>query len=405
MILPGPNAVSTNFLSCSGLGIGPTDIISALFRSSTQLPDGFGFTNRTAIFTYQGRYAVHLICRLLNIGSGVEVIAPAYNCGAEIDPFVWAGAKVVYYRVDERGVIDIQDIMRRATPSTKLIYVSHFFGWPQDIGGLALWCKERNLFLLEDCALCLFSKGPNDTIGRTGNAAIYSFVKSLAVPDGGALVLNNTDTWNGEVPSRPPKLRHTLLQSLPLLKKWFMNSNALWQHSQLTRNLLTKSWLRRSAGSGQDIEPEMPQSNYFDASKIEWGISRLSMGLLVKTDPHGIIEARRRNYQYLLAALRNIPSIQMLYDDLPEHVCPLALPIYVTDRSRWANALEARGILVGGWPSYHRGFNWEDFPESRHLKNDLLTLPVHQGLEPRHMQYIAESVSRIAQGDGHHHRG
>ena len=403
MASPGFNAVSVKFLSCNGPGISPTDSISGLLLSSSQLPDGFGFKDRETIFTYQGRYAVHLICRLLNIGPGDEVIAPAYNCGAEIDPFVWAGAKVIFYRIDERGAIDIQDIMRRVTPSTRLIYVSHFFGWPQEIGDLARWCKEKKLLLVEDCALCLFSKGPDNTIGRIGDAAIYSFVKSLPVPDGGALVLKNKDIWKGGIPFKPPRFRNILLNSLPLLKKGFMNTNEFWQRYQLTRKLLNKSWLKKQTDQDRDIEREMPKSNYFDAEKIEWSISRLSKSIISKTNPHEIIETRRRNYQYLYNALSNVPSIRLLFDDLPDAVCPLSLPIYANDRSRWADALGDRGILVGGWPSYHRGFDWKDFPEARHLKNDLLTLPVHQGLELRHMEYIAECVQLVAEDHGHYH--
>lgn len=83
------------------------------------------------MFTYQARFAISLICQLFHIGSGDEILVPAYNCGAEVDPFVWAGAKVVFYRVDNRAAIDVKDIIRRVTPSTRIFYVTHFFGsWP-----------------------------------------------------------------------------------------------------------------------------------------------------------------------------------------------------------------------------------------------------------------------------------
>ncbi len=377
--------------------------LSGLLQASSQLPEGFGFVEQDAVFTYQGRYAVHLICQLLQIGAGDEVIAPAYNCGAEIDPFVCAGAKVTFYRIDERAAVDIEDVVRRITPATKIIYVSHFFGWPQKMEALVKLCEEKGLFLIEDCALCLFSKGPNNTIGRTGDAAIYSFVKSLPVPDGGALILRNKELWRERISFRQPRLRNVLLNSLPLLKKGFMNSNKLWQHYGFTRNLLNKSWLKDSTAQNIEIEREMPKGNYFDSQKIGWSISKLSKGIISKTNPYKIVEQRRRNYQYLHNALQKLSSISLLFGYLPDNVCPLAFPIYVQNRNRWADKLEKRGILVGGWPSYHCGFNWNDFPEARHLKNDLLTLPVHQELEIHHMEYIAECVYSIAESHGHHH--
>lgn len=397
------NITSVKFLSCNGMGFSPKDIISGLTRTSFQLPDGFGFTDRDAIFTYQGRYAVHLICELLNIRTGDEVLTPAYNCGAEIDPFVWAGAKVIFYRIDEQAAIDEQDILRRVTPSTKVIYVSHFFGWPQKIEELSHWCRENKIFLVEDCALSLFSKGPDNAIGQTGDAAIYSFVKSLPVPDGGALILKNKELRKITIPIKPPPFRNILLNSLPLLKKWMMNTNKLWQRHELSRKLINRSWMKRSTDQDCAIEREMPKSNYFDAQKVEWSISKLSRSIISKTNPLEVIETRRRNYQYLQNALRNVSSIRLLFDDLPDNVCPLSLPIYVNDRNLWADALENLGVLVGGWPSYHRGFDWKDFPEARHLKNDLITLPVHQDLELYHMEYIAECVQSIAEGHGHYY--
>lgn len=380
-------------------------MIAALFPTDPPLPDGFGFSEQDALFTYQGRYAVHLICQLLGIGRGDRILAPAFNCGAEIDPFVWAGAQVDFYRVDGQAQIDVTDMMRRFTPATRLVYVSHFFGWPQQMDRLAAWCAEKGLFLVEDCALSLFSHGPDNTIGRTGQAAIYSFVKSLPVPDGGALVLNNKSLDGLPAMNATPRLRDTFRNGLPLVKKWFMNTNQLWQRSMLTRNLLNKSWLKKGAEGECQIEREMPAGNYFDPRKIGCSMSRVTQGIISRTKPHEIIEIRRRNYHCLHNALNSEPSIRLLYKELPDNVCPLALPVYVSDRSRWAASLEERGILVGGWPSYHRGFDWKMFPEARILKNNLLTLPVHQKLGPGHMQYIAECVKSIGRDYGHYHSG
>lgn len=373
-------------------------MISGLLHSHSQFPHGFPFADGKVIFTYQGRYAINLVCQLLHIGAGDEVMVPAYNCGAEVDPFVWAGVKVSFYRIDNGAAIDTEDIVRRVTRSTRLIYVTHFFGWPQEISDLAKWCKKSGLFLVEDCAQALFSKGYHNTIGRIGDAAIYSLVKSLPVPDGGALVLNNKDIWNEANTFRPPRHRNIVLNTLPLLKQWLMHKNTFWQHFEFTRKLLNKSWLRRPMDQNRtgEMQRELPTSNYFDGQKIDWSISRLSKEMLRKTDPDTIAKIRQRNYQLLHDRIRNIKAIELLFDDLPNDVCPLSFPVFVKDRNRWCNALEDKGIPAGGWPSYHRGFDWKEFPEARHLKNDLLTLPVNQSLDVNHMEYIAKCVMCIA---------
>lgn len=384
------------FLSCNGLGCSPVQILAGLAHSHSQVPGWFRFPGRDVVLTHQGRYAIHLICRLLNIGPGDEVLVPAYNCGAEVDPFIWAGAKAVFYRIDDKAALDLDDIVRRVTPATKVVYVTHFFGWPQDLDELAQWCKEKRLFLVEDCALALFSDGPNNTIGRVGDAAIYSFVKSLPVPDGGALVLGNGSTWKDTRIIEPPPFHNSLLNTLPLLKKWFMHTSKLWQRYEPARELLNRSWLKRPTNQDNEIEREMPESNYFDEQKINWSMSGISNSILSQVDPDSVAARRQRNYRQLHDSLRDVPSIKLLFDDLPEAVTPWSFPFFVKDRNRWCHALEDKGILVGGWPSYHRGLDWKDFPEARHLKNDLLTLPVHQGLDGRHMEYIAGYVRTVA---------
>jgi len=371
-------------------------MISGVLHSYSKLPDWFQFTDRDVVFTHQGRCAIALICQLLHIGSGDEVLVPAYNCGTEIDPFVWAGAKVIFYRIDHKGLIDIEDIICRITPATRIIYVTHFFGWPQEITELAEWCKKKEIFLVEDCALSLFSRGPNNNIGRIGDAAIYSFPKSLPVPDGGALVVTK-NIWNETKPFRPPGHRNIFLNSLPLFKKWFMHKNKLWQNFKFTRELLVKSWLAKSIGQDCEIRPIAPD-NYFDLKKINWSMSRLSKGILNTTNPYNIVGKRRRNYQYLYNSLFNVPTLQILYDDLPDDVCPLSFPFIVKERKRWCNALDAKGILVyEWWAGYHQGFDWGNFPEACNLKDNLLTLPVHQNLDTYHMEYIANCVKDIAE--------
>ena len=392
-----------DFRSCNGPGLNPATALSAPLFNTSDLPEDLGLPAGEIVPTYQGRYAVNLICRIFDIGLGDEVLAPAYNCGAEVDPFLWVGAKVRLYRIDERANIDADDIRRRITPATKVVYVSHFFGWPQDIGNLARNCRDRGIVVVEDCALCLFSRGPQDTIGRIGDAAVYSFVKSLAMPEGGALFLKNGTLPNELVPFEKPPVGEVLFNTLPLIKKWLMNSSRWWQRHELTRRWIARSWKGDPANRSEEIEREMPRGNYFDGRKIGWTMSRLSRGLLSQTRPEEIVEKRRRNYLHLWDKLKDLKGIQPLYNQLPDGVCPLAFPFYVNDRAFWAEALEARGVLVGGWPSYHRGLDWSEFPEARRLKNNLMTIPVHQGLDLEHMNHIARSVRTIAEEHDHHH--
>ena len=389
--------MSGEFLSCGGMGYSPVQMIWRLSDSGPEFPDWFQFAGREIALTYQGRYAIGLMCELLHIGSGDEILVPAYNCGAEIQPFLWAGAKVVLYRVDRKANADLENIFRRVTPATRVVYITHFFGWPQQIREISEWCKGRGIYLVEDCALSLFSAGLNNGMGKTGDAAIYSFAKSLPVPDGGALVLAK-DAWKENRKLRSPGLRSVFLSTLPLAKKWFMHENKFWQHSDLMRRLLSKSYMKKPRGEGGEARPAMLKSNNFDEQKADWSTSRLATSILKATDPRDVVKKRRHNYQYLHESLAEVSSFQLLFENLPGDVCPQSFPAYVKDRDRWCGFLEASGILVGGWPGYHPGFKWEEYPEACDLKSNLITLPVHQNLEIHHLEHIVRCVKELAAG-------
>jgi perosamine synthetase len=366
----------------------------AHFRSYSKHLSWDQCEGREIVFTYQGRNAIALICKILNVGANDEVIVPAYNCGAEIDPFIRTGAKAVLYRIDNKLNIDVDDIMRRVTPSTRIIYVTHFFGWPQDISALAEWCKKKRIFLIEDCAQALFSRGPDNSIGRHGDAAIYSFVKTLPTPDGGALAIKKEVLK--ERPERiTPEFKAVVRNSLPLFKKWFMNSIGFWQKFEATRNLLLKSWKGSPEKRRDEQRPSMLKNNYLVERQINWTMSRISRGILNSSDVNSIVKKRRRNFQYLNDNLPNIPGFTPVHVGLPVNICPMCFPFVVKDRRYWYDALDSKGILVQGWPGYYPGFNWDQYPEACNLKDNLLTLPVHHYLDIRHMKYMGECVRKI----------
>ena len=146
---------------------------------------------RLAFYTHKGRTAIQKVCRLLGLEAGDEILAPSYNCGSEIDPLLSSGASIRLYRVKTNCQIDFDNLAKSITPKTKAIYVTHYFGFPQPIVDLKRISQETGLPLIEDCALSLFSKSGSIRLGTTGSMAIFSFPKSLPVPDGGALIVND----------------------------------------------------------------------------------------------------------------------------------------------------------------------------------------------------------------------
>jgi dTDP-4-amino-4,6-dideoxygalactose transaminase len=386
------------FIACPGLGYSPAAMIAGWIRSHGMPPSLPVAPDRQVLLTHQGRTALGLLCTILGLGPADEVLLPAYNCGAEVDPFVHARCRVIFYRIDRDAKVDVADVLRRLSSATRLIYVTHFYGWPQDIANLAAVCQQRNVLLVEDCAQALFSEVAGNAIGKLGDAVIYSFVKSLALPDGGALVLKPKLTSGFKALRFPPALC-TFKASLPMFKKWFMQNHGFWQRHPWSRQLLNRSWRPRPGQQSPHGRKEMLSSNRFLESRSHWGMSRVSLGLLEQAHGSEVVANRRRNFAFLHERVQNREQLQPLHECLPGDVCPMAYPVYAKDPANARAHFDQHGILVQGWPGYYPGMSWDEYPETCVLKDSLITLPVHQDLSLAQMEYIARCANSLGKSN------
>lgn len=355
-----------------------------------QWPQLEGGCRGRVFWTHQGRVAVALALKLWNVGSGDEVLVPAYNCGSEIDPILTAGATAIMYRINGAGCIDEADLYSRITPRTKVVYVTHYFGWPQKIAGLALLCRNRGIRLLEDCALSLFSADGDCPLGASGDAAVYSFPKTLGVPDGGALVFAGSTTES--VVCRRPVMRRTLRCLMSLMKRRLRYSLPCFgggvplvseQNAQLNNR-----------GTGEF--PDMPESYYFERATADWCISRATRALLPSVSPISVVSCRRDNFLTLQGEISRWLHFRCMFESMPPGVCPLGFPLLVARRRACLDHLAKAGIAAfPWWEGYHRGLDWAEYPEARQLKDHVLVLPVHQQLGPAHMRYIARVLRAL----------
>jgi dTDP-4-amino-4,6-dideoxygalactose transaminase len=347
------------------------------------------------VSTHQGRSAIALACKVWKVNSKDEILAPAFNCGSEIDPLRNSGAKIILYRIDHLARLDVDDIKRRRTRLTRVLYVTHYFGWPLDLADLPIWCREQGILLFEDCALSLFSAGADGPIGCTGDAAFFSFPKTLPTPDGGALSWRDPNIAIDSPAVRPP-LHKTFRRTLPLLKRRALRLSEKAGAYATVASILPRRRPNSAPPSLVSMHPNMPESYYFDERTVNWCTSRVTTGVLHTANPEEIIRRRRRNYSALHKELSGLEGILPLFGLPPEGVCPLGFPLIVENRRRWYEILVSSGIGVfPWWEGYHRGFSWDEFPEASYLKDHILLLPVHQDLDEPHMAYIARQVKNI----------
>jgi dTDP-4-amino-4,6-dideoxygalactose transaminase len=338
----------------------------------------------------------------MGITEGDDILAPAYNCGTEIDALIACNASVALYRVDRTSRIDLDDLRRRITQKTKAIYVIHYFGFLQPLSEIKKLCRERGIYLVEDCALSLFSSNGETRIGSIGDISVFSFPKSLPVPDGGALVINNLDLASGDWSLRRPKLSTVGRAMLPLLKRGILRTCSGTKVSYPLVWSLLKSRCMSSHANNRTLNgrPEMPTSYYYDEQLNDTAISAITKRMLATFDIPLIIKRRRDNFSMFQNLLSGVRGIDPLYARLPEGVCPLYFPVIVKRRNQLCEKLNELSITaMAWWSGYHRVLSWDAYPEACFLKDNLLVLPVHHQLNEKHIRFISRALVELIRED------
>jgi dTDP-4-amino-4,6-dideoxygalactose transaminase len=335
---------------------------------------------------YFARNAVYHGARLLGL-AGAEVLVPAYHHGVEIAALVAAGAIPRFVRVDARMRLDLEDAAARVSAATRALYVIHYAGFPQAMDEVSAFARSRGIRVIEDCALALLSCDGEQPLGSSGDAAVFCFYKTIPVPNGGALVVNDAALPDATQASERAPIGSTLSHAAGALL-----SNAALRLGDAGEALrggirAVASAARRASG----VRPVSTGTSIFDPARVDLGMSGLSARIARRLDAPAIVATRRRNWFLLLGRLRDRAA--PVLTELPAGVCPLFYPLLCDDKSEVQARLAARGIeTVDFWRTGHPLCPVEEFPEVEDLRRRVLELPVHQDLGPEDMAYLARVV-------------
>lgn len=144
-----------------------------------------------------GLDSLMLSMKALGIHEGDEVIVPSNTFIATALAVTYTGARPVFVEPDIRTYdINPSKIEEKIADKTKAVVAVHLYGQPCDMDPIVEICKERSLFLIEDCAQAHGATYKGQRIGSFGDAAGFSFYpgKNLgALGDAGAATTNNKE--------------------------------------------------------------------------------------------------------------------------------------------------------------------------------------------------------------------
>ena len=379
----------------------------------------FPFSNPRSYFYFSARYALAEGIKVLGLHPGDTVLLPAYNCGIEIEPFNHFGLRTEFYRVDRSLKVDLHDLRFKMKGNIKALLVIHYLGFPQPIEEIRTISNEHGSFLIEDCAHALLSSHKNKCLGTYGDIAVFSILKTLPVPNGGILVVNNTALSLERESCRPSRFSALCHLSEQILQKTSPSEEyaaliEMISYRPLLWGISAAKYIiaafKKIFNIGE-LHLMRPDSYDFRSELIAWGMSRASENILSNTDMNRVKESRRSNFNRYLDWFRieKPTGVTLPYNQLPEGICPLFFPLIIEKefaREIIYRELKKRGITSHPWwDRFHAKVPWAEFSDAVYLKQRLFGLPVHQDLTPFNVSTILGELVAVLSNLEHQSKG
>jgi hypothetical protein len=336
-----------------------------------------------------------------------------YSCGSEYDAIIKAGLVVSFYHLTPRMEVDLDHVASLCQEPAALLYVTHYFGFPQPMDPILAFAASRGMRVIEDCAMALYSKDEKGrALGSIGDAGIFSFLKTIPLPDGSAVVCNRALPGGSSI-EHPSSSRPAIRPVLGSLK-----------HQAEQRALMRAPWLTRQAK--RIVDPLIHATRSVDAphappetadkqsdgyrraimglielkrSRSSWVMSPVARHLFDRTRHDLIPLQRRRNYELLQRWLPDIPGIRPMFPKLRDGCCPLFYPLIVDDPDPFHRHLVARGIETKRtWSYFHDDMLSIPSRFETWLKMHVISLPTHDQLGEEEMRYMSEALEAWRDG-------
>ncbi len=243
------------------------------------------------------------------------------------------------------------------TSSLRGVFVYHQYGFPQKLDRIAQRCRDRKLFLIENCVNTVFDGPSPQGMGETGLASVFSLPKMFNTVLGGALV------------ARDPELAAFCAEYFRDDEPWIsrLSRGARWLHD-----------------SPLQIRSTPFHETVYSISDYGRG-ARPADEALLRADIEGDAVGRRKaNYLHLLREFSDVP----FFKDLETDVVPFAAPLFGPEE--FLGRLAPR-LAFEGWDTGIYRFDVARDLFDPHFVS-CVPLPVHQNLTTSRMDSLIYSV-------------
>jgi len=338
----------------TGLGAGPT---------VTEFEKAYaGFVKaKHAVAMNMGTGALHSALAAAGVERGNEVILPSFTFVATAETVVMIGARPIFVDIDpETYNISLSDVEKAITEKTKAIMPVDLYGMSADVQHIREIADKHGLLIIEDAAQAHGATCNGKPAGAFADAACWSFYasKNMTTGEGGMLTTNNDE-------------------------------------------IAEKARLIRTHGEKKKYTSIMLGHNYH-MTEIQAAI-----GLVQLKKLPGFVAKRRRNAGRLSEKLRKVKSLQLPAEPKGYKHSWYLYTVRLKNakenrRNKIIERLKEQGVASEAYYAtpihlmpYYRKFGKHRLPKTEKAAKQVLSLPVHPGVTPKKIDFIAETVQHL----------
>lgn len=275
---------------------------------------------------------------------GRAVLVPDFICREVVASLALSGAEPSYYPVGP-------DLSLAADPAglppAAAILAVDYFGFPQDLEPFLSYSRRSGAVVIEDAAHALLSRDSGGALlGTRAPLGLLSQRKSLLIPNGGALLVNDEGLWPRVSPQLPAAGDGKGAPAFQQRRRMARSLAPLLGGRGMAAMIGTVRGLRRARGGpGQD--DDRPEREIALAPEP----SADSLRPVSCADPKREVERRRALYE-LCGRLLSPLGVEPIFPGLPDQAAPYAYPYRAEPKlARQAERrLLSEGLISLPWP-------------------------------------------------------
>jgi len=282
---------------------------------------------------------------------------------------VRTGLTPIPFKITNNLQIDIEDVVKKISTKTIAILITHYFGLvDNNFAELKDLIKKRSIYLIEDCAHTIGGSFQGKNLGTFGDAAIFSIRKFLKIPHGGVLFINNHDL-EGINFSSPSKEATEMDKNIFALQQ-----NGFFKPGTPIEEIYHHFDLSISGHHGPRLESfggyslGIPESTKKDILSFDWEEEfekrKARLSKLVKL-------FREQDKQLFTPLIKDINNTYLNFPVLLNQGSDLFIR-----QLRENSCYEGQPF----WSYLHKYFNWEQFPDAKKLKENMISFPLNKDI-------------------------